>query len=175
MSSSRWATRLRPDRGKGARRHSRADSPRRRPRPFAGPLLAEALQAQAILEVGVLRLLESTKESERLRADLVAHTPLLRGSGKERVADHITADHAFHHALVGALGNRLLVDIHEGLGLLAAVEEVGESALGDIRELMDMRHPLLSALEHGDFEAAVDAVGRQSNDLRGLLLGRASS
>jgi long-chain acyl-CoA synthetase len=134
--------------------------------------LAEALQAQAILEVGVLRLLAHTGESERLRAALVARTPLLRGSGKERLDGLFSADHGFHHVLVGALGNQLLVDIHESLDLISSAGDIGESELVDLRAMIDLRHPLLSALERGDFEAAIEAVGRQSNELRRLLLGR---
>jgi len=77
--------------------------------------------------------------------------------------------------LVGALGNRLLIEIYESLELPASAEDLEALPLAASHGMPDMTHPLLAALERKGFEGAVAAVGEQSNDFRKLLLGQAAS
>ncbi len=82
--------------------------------------LAEALDARAALEIGVLRLVgDRSTEADRelLSARLLVRTPLLRGDDDAHVDRYVRADDAYHRAFIETLDNPAVQAIYTGFGI----------------------------------------------------------
>ena len=136
-------------------------------------LLLEALEAQAALEVGVLRLIQNKQESELLRAVLVAHTPLFPDRGGAE-AEMTEARLRAHRALIGAVGNPLLLQVHDSLHLSELLSRTKSVVGQTVAHLLDHGQGLLVALELGDVDGAVEAIDQRLSTARTTLLGKRS-
>ena len=136
--------------------------------------LAEALDARAALEIGVLRLVgDRLTEADRelLSARLLVRTPLLRGDDDAHVDRYVRADDAYHRAFIETLDNLAVQAIYTGFGIPTLMRETITSALPEARAVMDEHTALIAALRSGDTEAACRAIAEQSQQVRAILLG----
>jgi len=131
--------------------------------------LIEAFEAHAAIEIGVIQLLAKAPDREQLRAVLVARAPLVRGARTASVEDAIRTAFSFHRTLVGALGNPVLIEAYESLGLSAQIDGLDEGRAAHVQDLLGTHQPLLEALAGNDASDAIAEIARQSDSLRHLL------
>jgi DNA-binding GntR family transcriptional regulator len=135
--------------------------------------LAEALDARAALEIGVLRLIGAKlteADRELLSARLLVRTPLLRGDDATHVDRYVRADDAYHHAFIQTLDNDAVLGIYAGFAIPRLMRQTIHAVLPAARSVMDDHADLIAALRAGDTEAACGAIAEQSRRVRAILL-----
>jgi DNA-binding GntR family transcriptional regulator len=140
--------------------------------------LAQALDARAAIEIGVLRLVGaelSAEERERLAARLLVRTPLLRGDDSAHVERYLQADDAYHRAFVQILGNDAVQRIYQGFDIPRLMRETIAAVLPDARAVLDDHTELITALRAGDTDAACRAIADQNDKIHAILLGAGSA
>lgn len=136
--------------------------------------LAEALDARAALEIGILRLVGdgmTVADREQLVARLVARTPLVRGADPIHVTRYVHADDAFHRSFVGVLRNDALLDVYTSFGIAELMQQAMGAMLPAARAVMDDHRHLTDALLIGDTDAASAAIAAEAREVRAVLLG----
>jgi long-chain acyl-CoA synthetase len=140
--------------------------------------LAQALDARAAIEIGVLRLVGpelSDKDRERLAARLLVRTPLLRGDDSAHVERYLQADDAYHRAFIEILGNDAVQRMYTGFDIPRLMRETIAAVLPEARAVLDDHTELIAALRSGDTDAACRAIADQNHEVHAILLGAGTS
>ena len=136
--------------------------------------LAEAIDARAALEIGVLRLVGvqlGDADRELLAARLLVRTPLVRGDDATHVQRYVDADDAYHRAFMQIVDNQPVERMYAGLGIPQLMEATIAGVLPEVRAVMDDHNELIDALRSGNIDAACRAIASQNQQVHAILIG----
>ena len=139
--------------------------------------LAQALDARAAMEIGILRLIGdqlTDADRELLSARLLVRTPLLRGDDAAHVRRYVQADDGYHRAFMQIVDNPSLQRMYTDLRIPRLMMETVSNVLPAARAVMDDHTGLIEALRAGDIDAASVTITEQNRRVHAILLGAAS-
>jgi DNA-binding GntR family transcriptional regulator len=141
----------------------------------AAAAMLGALEARAVIEIGVTQVLASSQASvdaQRLLERVDELGALSRGGRYVDVARYLAANAAFHDLYVGQLANAALLRAFRRLDLPnLMVRAIKRTTPADRRVVEDHRRQAQSLAE-GDFEAACRAIADYRADCREILAPR---
>lgn len=138
--------------------------------PLGAAELSELFDARLMIEVESTRLavphadalLPQLREAHELHHDRAAQVAdaLAAGSSDVRITqEYFAADAAFHRAIVESTGNRYLLAMHDDLGALThRLRQAVIRGATDVVEAHSEHAAVLTAIEVGDTQAAIDAM-----------------